>query len=69
MGDDELNCTKTMNLKSLQEDGEVSVTCNSNSMRCHNGQSCVPLHWLCDGENDCSDGSDEVCVSLVDSLE
>ncbi|CAF5078733.1 unnamed protein product, partial [Rotaria sp. Silwood1] len=32
--------------------------CPSNYYQCLNGQ-CIPLDWICDGEWDCSDGSDE----------
>jgi len=27
-------------------------------MRCSNGH-CIPFHWMCDGEPDCRDHSDE----------
>uniref|UniRef100_A0A8B9TH92 Very low-density lipoprotein receptor n=1 Tax=Anas platyrhynchos TaxID=8839 RepID=A0A8B9TH92_ANAPL len=30
---------------------------------CSNGEHCIPLLWKCDGDEDCSDGSDEsACV-------
>ncbi|MED6243445.1 hypothetical protein ATANTOWER_020227, partial [Ataeniobius toweri] len=33
-------------------------TCGPNHFRC-NASECVPLMWSCDGDPDCSDGSDE----------
>lgn len=35
-----------------------SRTCTSTEFRCKTGR-CVPISWRCDGEKDCSDGSDE----------
>lgn len=33
-------------------------TCSSNEFMCQNRQ-CIPKHFVCDHDNDCSDGSDE----------
>lgn len=33
-------------------------TCSSNEFMCQNRQ-CIPKHFMCDHDNDCSDGSDE----------
>ena len=29
-------------------------------IRCESNGTCIPLGWQCDGEADCSDGSDEI---------
>ncbi|XP_012496939.1 PREDICTED: CD320 antigen [Propithecus coquereli] len=34
-------------------------SCPSASFQCHTNGFCVPLTWRCDGDWDCSDGSDE----------
>lgn len=34
------------------------TACSDDKFRCKSGR-CIPKHWQCDGENDCSDGSDE----------
>ena len=36
--------------------------CEEGEFRCAGGR-CVPPQWLCDNEDDCGDGSDEVCPS------
>ncbi|MGH0155775.1 UNVERIFIED_CONTAM: hypothetical protein FKN15_030080 [Acipenser sinensis] len=36
----------------------VKKTCAPTDFTCQNGQ-CIPARWLCDGEAECSDGSDE----------
>lgn len=33
--------------------------CTSNQLMCHATRECLPLHWKCDGDNDCGDFSDE----------
>ena len=34
-------------------------TCGENEFRCLNRFYCIHNSWLCDGDNDCPDGSDE----------
>ena len=41
--------------------------CNENSFRCkYDQQICVPVKWICDGTNDCLDGSDEILCGQND---
>ena len=37
------------------------VTCRSDQIACANQQQCIPASYRCDGDTDCSDGSDEQC--------
>ncbi|EAT35592.1 AAEL012253-PA [Aedes aegypti] len=37
---------------------KAKTNCSDDKFRCKSGR-CIPKHWQCDGENDCSDGSDE----------
>ncbi len=38
---------------------DTSVECKENYFRCANRVYCVHNTWLCDGDTDCPDGSDE----------
>jgi hypothetical protein len=38
--------------------------CNDNEYQCQTGQ-CIQLSWVCDGEWDCSDASDEEALLLI----
>uniref|UniRef100_A0AAV2L5H3 SCO-spondin n=1 Tax=Knipowitschia caucasica TaxID=637954 RepID=A0AAV2L5H3_KNICA len=38
-------------------------SCEPGEFSCASGGRCIPAHWLCDNEDDCGDGSDEVCPS------
>lgn len=36
--------------------------CPDDFMQCTSAFKCVPLSWLCDGDNDCGDNSDETVL-------
>lgn len=66
--------TITSHHKSMGEDipgaegtpGNVSpgsVTCAADTFSCLGSHACVPQHWLCDGERDCPNGSDELSTA------
>ncbi|CAF5148343.1 unnamed protein product, partial [Rotaria magnacalcarata] len=38
--------------------------CSKEEYQCQTGQ-CIPLEWVCDGEWDCSDASDEEAIVLI----
>lgn len=35
------------------------TNCSDDQFECMNGL-CIPLEWLCDGDNDCRDNSEEL---------
>lgn len=36
----------------------VCIVCDENQFECANSK-CIPITYICDGENDCGDSSDE----------
>ncbi|KAI4806605.1 hypothetical protein KUCAC02_017423, partial [Chaenocephalus aceratus] len=40
----------------------VRPPCLESEFTCAEGR-CIPSQWVCDNENDCGDGSDEICLS------
>ncbi|KAK0395085.1 hypothetical protein QR680_001108 [Steinernema hermaphroditum] len=54
---DELNCTNT----DWSQNVNVHVNCTSDKTqwKCKSGNQCIRKEWVCDGEYDCHDSSDE----------
>lgn len=42
---------------------EAGRSCNRDEKTCRNGQ-CVQLQYVCDGRQDCDDGSDELACDV-----
>ena len=40
-----------------------TITCAADMFSCQGSRACVPRHWLCDGERDCPNGSDELSTA------
>ncbi|VDM57739.1 unnamed protein product, partial [Angiostrongylus costaricensis] len=55
--EDEHNCTGSSTNISVKV-----TSCDVGMVLCADNTACFPKHWVCDGEADCLDGSDEVSV-------
>lgn len=48
-----------------------TILCDIGEFHCHDRKTCIPEAWLCDGEPDCPDDSDEtdaMCKSAIPSI-
>ncbi|XP_059475497.1 low-density lipoprotein receptor-related protein 1 isoform X2 [Neocloeon triangulifer] len=57
---DEVNCTYTTGV--TYHHGvptQIPKSCGYSEWGCNNGDQCIPLKLVCDGQEDCMDGSDE----------
>ena len=57
-----------MSFQLFFEEVTPTIHCdNSTSITCRNGYECALLDWVCDGESDCDDGTDEEnCTKIPD---
>ncbi|XP_071105388.1 neurotrypsin-like [Haliotis cracherodii] len=50
---------------------QAASNCSANQFLCRRKNTCVPRRWMCDGDNDCGDNTDEsdvICASPTDLL-
>ena len=47
----------------------ISVQCSDDEFRCSYGTKCINIDYVCDKDDDCDDGSDEIGCPLCESYE
>ncbi|PIO59859.1 Low-density lipoprotein receptor domain class A, partial [Teladorsagia circumcincta] len=66
LGEDEQNCTRAGESPTRKDE---TAECDPGMVMCADHTACFPKHWICDGEADCLDGSDESdCAMSVENF-
>nr|XP_027196293.1 sortilin-related receptor-like [Dermatophagoides pteronyssinus] len=78
-GSDEANCTDSNVGNNItvpgsfnpenKHSGSSSLKCPDNSYHCRSDSFCIPIEWLCDGNKDCIDGTDELDCPEIKSTD
>lgn len=55
---DEIKCNNSSE-KTFDRPNSYVTLCTENEFRCWNNLECIRKRFVCDGRNDCLDGSDE----------
>ncbi|KAK5970554.1 Low-density lipoprotein receptor domain class A, partial [Trichostrongylus colubriformis] len=66
LGEDERNCSRSDENPTARSG---PAGCDPGMVMCADRTACFPKHWICDGEPDCLDGSDESdCAMSVENF-